>query len=125
KRRADFQKVSHRRELDISIVAGAFCVEIDASGVVRKARIAYGGVAAMPLRAKKAEAALEGKKFSESAGAIAEILKSEFKPIDDVRGGADYRRGVVVSLWEKFVAGETSLAVDTPTTFAGSAPWPV
>ncbi|HUR60192.1 MAG TPA: FAD binding domain-containing protein, partial [Opitutaceae bacterium] len=49
-RRADFQKVSHRRELDISIVAGAFCVEGDRDGVVRRARIAYGGVAAMPLR---------------------------------------------------------------------------
>src|SRR5207237_1328266 len=60
-RRADFQKVSHRRELDISIVAGAFCVDVDAAGIVRRARIAYGGVAVMPLRARRAEAALEGK----------------------------------------------------------------
>lgn len=119
-RRVDFQKVSHRRELDISIVAAAFCVDVDASGVVRKARIAYGGVAVMPLRAKQAEAALEGKKLSEAAGAVAEILKSEFKPIDDVRGSAEYRRGVVVSLWEKFVAGEASLAVDVPASFAVS-----
>ncbi|HUR60511.1 MAG TPA: xanthine dehydrogenase molybdopterin binding subunit, partial [Opitutaceae bacterium] len=44
--------------------------------------------------------------------------------IDDVRGGAAYRSGVVVSLWEKFVAGETSAAVDAPPTFASRAPWP-
>ena len=124
-RRVDFQKVSHRRELDISIVAGAFCVELDASGVVRKARIAYGGVAVMPLRAKKAEAALIGKKLCAAAGAVAEALRSEFKPIDDVRGSADYRRGVVVSLWEKFVAGETSAAVDVGTNFSASIPWAV
>ncbi|HVS53553.1 MAG TPA: xanthine dehydrogenase molybdopterin binding subunit [Opitutaceae bacterium] len=117
-RRVDFQKVSHRRELDISIVAGAFCVDCDASGIVRRARLAYGGVAAMPARARRAEAALEGKKLAEAVGAVAEILRGEFQPIDDVRGSAAYRRGVVVSLWEKFVAGETSLAVDAPTDFA-------
>ena len=124
-RRVDFQKVSHRRELDISIVAGAFAVDCDASGVVRHARIAYGGVAVMPLRARKAEAALEGKKLSDAAGAVAEILRGEFTPIDDLRGSAEYRRGIVVALWEKFVAGATSLAMDAPATFAGSAPWPV
>ncbi len=124
-RRVDFQKISHRRELDISIVAGAFCVDVDAAGLVRHARIAFGGVAAMPTRAKQAEAALLGKKLSESAGVIKEILRGEFKPIDDVRGSADYRRGVVVSLWEKFVAGEASEVADVPASFAVSAPWQV
>ncbi len=124
-RRVDFQKVSHRRELDISIVAGAFTVECDAGGVVRKARIAYGGVAAMPLRARRAEAALEGRTLAVAAKDVAEILRGEFKPIDDVRGSAEYRRGVIVSLWEKFVSGEASLAVDAPPAFTGSAPWPV
>ncbi len=124
-RRADFQKVSHRRELDISIVAGAFALELDAGGVVRKARIAYGGVAAQPLRAKRAEAALEGRTLAAAAGAVAAALREEFTPIDDVRGSAGYRRGLVVGLWEKFAAGETSLAIDAPPGFAGRAPWRV
>ncbi len=124
-RRVDFQKVSHRRELDISIVAGAYRVELDAGGVVRTARIAYGGVAALPLRARRAEAALEGRTLAEAAAAVGAILREEFTPIDDVRGSAAYRRGVVVALWEKFVAGDTSLAVDAPATFAGGEPWPV
>ena len=55
-RRSDFLKVSKRRELDISIVAAAFSVDTDKSGVVRRARLAYGGVAATPVRARKAEA---------------------------------------------------------------------
>jgi xanthine dehydrogenase molybdopterin binding subunit/xanthine dehydrogenase small subunit len=123
-RRADFQKVSHRRELDISIVAAAFCLDLDAAGVVRRARIAYGGVAALPLRAQRAEAALEGKTIVAAAAAVSAALREEFTPIDDVRGSAAYRRGVVVSLWEKFASGETSLTVDAPPDFAGRAPWP-
>ncbi|MDB6166841.1 MAG: Xanthine dehydrogenase, molybdenum binding subunit, partial [Lacunisphaera sp.] len=122
-RRADFLKVSKRRELDISIVAAAFCVDLDARGVVRKARIAYGGVAAMPGRARKAEAALEGRKLTDPG--VAKILRDEFKPIDDARGGAEYRRGLVVSLWEKFVSGEKSEAQDADLGFAGDDRWKI
>ena len=43
--------------------------------------------------------------YGYAAGMVAEILKDEFKPIDDVRGSAAYRAGVVVSLWKKFIAG--------------------
>jgi xanthine dehydrogenase iron-sulfur cluster and FAD-binding subunit A len=86
-RRVDFLKVSKRRELDISIVAAAFCVDLAEDGTVRKARIAYGGVAAMPMRAVKAESALVGKKLNEPT--VAHILHEAFKPIDDARGGAE------------------------------------
>src|SRR5690606_37389255 len=54
KRRADFVKVSHRQELDISIVVGAFCVDTDKRGTVRQARLAYGGVAERRKRALRA-----------------------------------------------------------------------
>ncbi|HEY5080244.1 MAG TPA: xanthine dehydrogenase molybdopterin binding subunit [Opitutaceae bacterium] len=116
-RRSDFLKVAKRRELDISIVAAAFSVDTDGSGMVRRARLAYGGVAATPVRARKAEAALEGMRFADAAPRVAEILAGEFKPIDDARGGAAYRRGLIVSLWEKFVSGETSVAQDGSLDF--------
>ena len=116
-RRSDFFKVSKRRELDISIVAAAFSVDTDPSGVVRRARIAYGGVAATPVRARSAEAALEGRKVSEAAADVTTILSGEFKPIDDVRGSAEYRRGLIVSLWEKFVSRATSAAQDGALDF--------
>jgi xanthine dehydrogenase molybdopterin binding subunit/xanthine dehydrogenase small subunit len=116
-RRSDFLKVSKRRELDISIVAAAFSVDTDAEGVVRRARLAFGGVAATPVRARRAEAALEGRTLAGAAAAVAAILAEEFKPIDDVRGGAAYRRGLIVSLWEKFVSGDTSLAQDGALDF--------
>ncbi|MEO5958979.1 MAG: xanthine dehydrogenase small subunit, partial [Opitutaceae bacterium] len=117
-RQVDFQKVSHRRELDISIVAGAFAVDCDAGGIVRRARIAFGGVAAVPVLARRIEAALERKTLADTVDTVAEMLRSEFTPIDDVRGSAEYRRGVAAGLWRKFVSGEKSLAVDVPATFA-------
>jgi xanthine dehydrogenase molybdopterin binding subunit/xanthine dehydrogenase small subunit len=120
-RRSDFFKVSKRRELDISIVAAAFTVDADPQGIVRRARIAYGGVAATPVRARRAEAALEGRTLEDSAGAVAAILAGEFKPIDDVRGGAEFRRGLIVSLWEKFVSGDASAAQDAPLDFGRGA----
>ncbi|MBI3885157.1 MAG: xanthine dehydrogenase small subunit, partial [Opitutae bacterium] len=117
-RRIDFAKVSKRRELDISIVSGAFRLDLDADGVVREARLAYGGVAAMPKRALEAESLLTGRKLSEVAEAIAIVLGDTFKPIDDVRSSADYRRGLVVSLWEQFVAGREMTGGEGEFSFA-------
>ncbi len=123
--RVDFQKASHRRELDISVVAGAFAVELDAGGVVRRARLAYGGVAAMPRRAKRAEAALVGRTLADAAAEVGKILQGEFTPIDDVRGSAEYRRGVIVGMWEKFVREERSAAMDDVPVIIGGQPWAV
>jgi xanthine dehydrogenase molybdopterin binding subunit len=120
-RRDGFFKVSKRRELDISIVAAAFSVDTDAAGVVRRARIAYGGVAATPARARRAEAALEGRTIPEASADVSRILGEEFKPIDDARGGAEFRRGLIVSLWEKFVSGDSSIAQDAPLDFERGA----
>lgn len=120
-RRADLLKVSKRRELDISIVAGAFCVDLDAAGVVRRARIAYGGVSAKSMRALAAETALVGKSLGEPS--VAAKLRETFQPIDDARGGAEYRRGLIVSLWEKFVSGEQSSAQDLALGFTGAPKW--
>ena len=117
-RKVDFLKVSKRRELDISIVAAAFLADVGADGVVRKARLAYGGVALTSARAREAEAALEGKRMEEAREAVAEALRAQYKPIDDVRGSAAYRRGLVVSLWEKFVSGEQSAAQDGTLDFS-------
>jgi len=104
--RVEFYKVSKRREMDISIVSAAFAIETDASGVVTKARLAFGGVSALPLRARAAEAALEGKTLEAAREGVAGALRGIYTPIDDARGSAEYRRGLIVSLWEKFLSGE-------------------
>jgi xanthine dehydrogenase small subunit len=53
-------KLSKRFDSDISAVCGAFCLTVEA-GQVTAARIAFGGMAATPARAREAEAALVGK----------------------------------------------------------------
>jgi len=96
-------KVSKRREMDISTVAACFTVDLDDGQVVHHARLAYGGVAAMPARAKQTEAALVGKVWSErTIQEVLPILRTEFSPISDVRGSAEYRSGMITTLLEKF-----------------------
>src|SRR5690606_39635096 len=53
-------KITKRRDEDITAALGAFHMTVE-DGVVRAARIAYGGMAATPKRAKSVEAALVGK----------------------------------------------------------------
>jgi xanthine dehydrogenase small subunit len=86
-------KVSKRRDQDISTVAGAYRVRIR-NGRIEDARLAFGGMAATPRRAPAAEAALLKDGF---AAAIAAI-ETDFKPLDDWRGSAAYRRQVAANL---------------------------
>jgi xanthine dehydrogenase molybdopterin binding subunit/xanthine dehydrogenase small subunit len=119
--RAEFFKVSKRREMDISTVAAAFGVEVDAAGVVTQARLAFGGVAATPARAFAGEQALLGRTLDAAAADVAAALRVAFTPIDDARGSAEFRRELIVSLWEKFVRGEKEEPLDP----SPSEVWPV
>ena len=115
-------KVSKRRELDIAIVAACFSLDLRGETIAR-ARLAYGGVAATPIRAKKTEALLEGKPWNEdTVRAALPTLATEMQPIDDVRSGAEFRRGLVVSLFEKFFRGESSEGQDEPFVYVQSTP---
>jgi xanthine dehydrogenase molybdopterin binding subunit/xanthine dehydrogenase small subunit len=108
-------KVSKRREMDISTVAACFRIDLDAGGKVLNARLAYGGVAALSLRAKKTEQALVGKSWSEeTVSAALPILREEFTPISDVRGDAAYRQGLIQSLFEKFLHDTQSTSERAP-----------
>jgi len=100
---ARFYKAAKRRMDDISTVAACFAIDLDANGRVSRARLAYGGVAAVPLRATEAEAALLGEAFTESAMERAQkVLARTLHPISDHRGSAAYRLAVAQSLLAKF-----------------------
>jgi len=89
--------------MDISTVAACFRVDLDSGDVVRHARLAYGGVAAMPARARRTEEALLGQRWcEETVRALLPTLQAEFTPISDVRGSAEYRRALITRLFEKF-----------------------
>jgi xanthine dehydrogenase molybdopterin binding subunit/xanthine dehydrogenase small subunit len=108
-----FYKVSKRREMDISTVAACFALEVDDTGTITKARLAYGGVAALPVRARATETALVGKLWGDSTcEEVLPVLENEFTPISDVRGSANYRRQMIASLLRKFFADESSAIVN-------------
>lgn len=96
-------KVSKRRELDISICAAGMMVELDDSKGVVAIRLAYGGMAATPLRAHKTEAALLGKPWTmEAIEAAVDCLDEDFQPISDHRGSDRYRKLLAKNLLRGF-----------------------
>ncbi|HZM04652.1 MAG TPA: xanthine dehydrogenase small subunit, partial [Candidatus Saccharimonadales bacterium] len=117
KRKCAWFKVSKRREMDISTVAACFAVDLDSAGIVRHARLAYGGVAPMSVRARATEQALLGQPWNvQTLQAALPVLRAEFAPISDVRGNAGYRNGLVTALLEKFFAqSDAAVQASEPT----------
>jgi xanthine dehydrogenase small subunit len=106
-------KVAKRFDQDISAVCGAFRLDV-AAGVVRDIRIGFGGVAATPARARRAEAALLGQPWSEATvQAAMAALDSDFAPISDMRASAAYRRSVTRNLLYKLFLETTAAAPRT------------
>ncbi|MCY3916065.1 MAG: FAD binding domain-containing protein [Chloroflexi bacterium] len=91
-----FLKLGLRRAQAISVVDAAVIVRLDSQGRVSDARVALGSVAATIVRAPAAEAYLNGKCLTEETVAEAGRLASaSVRPIDDVRGSAEYRAEMV------------------------------
>ncbi|GEB14246.1 xanthine dehydrogenase small subunit [Pimelobacter simplex] len=92
-----FQKIAKRRFDDISSVAVAFALDLDAgTGTVRRAAIGLGGVAATPIRATVAEQALVGVPWNaEGIAPAAALLAAAGTPLDDHRASAAYRRAML------------------------------
>ncbi len=102
-------KISKRYDQDISTVCGAFRVTRD-NGLVTDARLAFGGMAAIPKRVKSAEQALLGKALNaDTVAACAQAIATELNPLSDWRGSAEYRLMVAQNLVERLrhdLAGE-------------------
>ena len=100
---ADYIKLGHRAALEIAIVAVASRVTLDEpGGIIRDARIVLSAVAPTAVRALSAEGALLGERPSEGLFAkAASLAVNDSSPIDDMRGGAGYRRDMVKVLTER------------------------
>jgi carbon-monoxide dehydrogenase medium subunit len=84
-----------RTAMDIAVVCGAAMLQL-ANGTCQNARISLGAVGPTPMRAMRAEAALRGQTLTDQVVEEASRLASEeARPIDDVRGTAEYRREMV------------------------------
>ncbi len=98
-----FYKLGLRKGDAISIVCLAVTVAAEA-GACSRARIALGAVAPTVIRAREAEAMLEGAALTPALiDAAARRAAEECSPIDDIRASAGYRRHAVHMLTRRLV----------------------
>ena len=113
-------KIAKRYDSDISAVCAVLGVRLE-DGVVREARLAFGGMAAIVKRAPRAEAALVGRAWDEAAAlAAADALREDFTPMTDLRASADYRQRAAANLIRRFWL---EARVDAPVAAAAASVW--
>jgi len=106
-------KLSKRFDQDISAVCGAFNI-VRHAGDVTKARIAFGGMAGTPKRARHTEDVLCGAPWSEATiTAAMAALEQDFTPLSDMRASAEYRmqaaRNMLLRCWHDSQGATTSV----------------
>lgn len=109
-------KVSKRLDDDISAVCGAFNLSIE-DGVVSGVRIAFGGMAAIPKRARACEAALRGKPWNQaSIERACQALAEDFSPLSDFRASKEYRLLTAQNLLRKYFIELQTPYIETRVT---------
>jgi carbon-monoxide dehydrogenase medium subunit len=99
----EYIKFSPREMMDLAYVGVAVVYNLSANEKkCEGVRIVLGAVAPTPMRAKRAEAVLEGQFLTEDvAESVGAIAAEEAKPISDVRSSADYRRAMVGAMTKR------------------------
>ena len=98
-----FYKLARRKGDAITVTGVAVALSV-ADGTCTRARIALASVAPVVLRAKQAEAVLEGRALTPALIAeAAEAAAETCTPIDDIRASAGYRRHTVEALTRRLV----------------------
>lgn len=84
-------------EGDAAIVGAAVSITLEpGDGACKDARIVLGGVATVPMRAKRAEKVLVGNKVEEDLIAeAAQVASEEARPTSDMHASAEYRTELV------------------------------
>ncbi len=106
----EYIKFSPREMMDLAYVGVAVCFALDRREKrCQQARFVLGAVAPTPIRARKAEAVIEGQVLTEdlAAKAGAEAAR-ESRPISDVRSSAEYRRAMVQAMTRRAILNAAS-----------------
>ena len=86
------EKVSTRRDLDISTLSIAASIKLSSAGNVEDIMLVYGGLASTVKRAKLCEDFLKGKRFTlEMISEAIQLINNDFTPISDARSTTEYR----------------------------------
>jgi xanthine dehydrogenase small subunit len=98
-------KISKRFDEDISALLAVFCLTVE-DGRISEAKVAFGGMAGIPKRAKAVEQNLRGLSLTDTRHwrAAADAVKQDFTPLTDLRASADYRSRVAGNLVVKALA---------------------
>lgn len=114
-------KISKRFDQDISALCGCFNISVE-HDAVRSARIAFGGMAEIPKRARAVEAALHGKPWTRASVEVAmEAFATDFTPISDMRASANYRSRTAQNLLLKYFLESESPSSETRIVGRGAA----
>jgi carbon-monoxide dehydrogenase medium subunit len=94
-----------RKVGDFATAAVAVQLTLDDKGAVQKAGIGLTNVGATPVKAKKAEEFLRGKKADPATMTqAAQLAADEAQPSSDLRGPAQYKKGLVKELAKRAIA---------------------
>ena len=94
-------KISKRFDDDISSVCGSFNFEIN-NNKIKEVYIAYGGMAAVPKRAKACEKILKNKPLTiNTFDQAKKYLEKDLSPIGDMRASKEYRLEIAKNLLMK------------------------
>ena len=111
---SEFMKLGKRKAMAIAVASVTVRLTQHSNGHISEARIALGSVAPMPLRARAAEAMIEGNTITRSLiTEAAQKSREQASPISDIRASADYRQRMVevltrrglTSAWRKLEGG--------------------
>jgi len=98
-----FRKVGTRRAQSISKVVFCGLLHAGRGGRIDHARLAWGSVAPVTLRAADAERAILGRTPAEAVDAARAALARDIAPIDDIRSDRAYRMAVAGNVLEQFL----------------------
>jgi len=94
-----------RKVGDFATAAVAVQLTLGASGAVQKVGIGLTNAGPKPVKAKKAEEFLKGKKLEVSVvDQAAQLASEEAQPSSDLRGPAEYKKGLVKELTKRAIA---------------------
>ena len=94
--RSGYVKFCPRSAEDKPLIGVATLLALDAAKRIGEIRIALGGAAPTPMRARRAEATVKGQELTDSViRGAADAAAAEAEPLSDLMGSASYRREMI------------------------------